>query len=107
MNIGEGFRNIMLSAWNIISYTVVLPAGTIGNSSDITLLNIFMLGLGSIFTIKFLRYCLGGRFNVSADKPKNNPANQSKDNINNFMHEDPEQLNSFLDTIKNNGGRWQ
>lgn len=107
MNIGDGFRNIMLSAWNIIAYTVVLPAGSVGNSSDITLLNILMLGLGTLVSVKFVRYCLGGHFNVAADKPSHNPAKQPKDNINNFLHDDPEQLNSLLDTINNNGGRWQ
>ena len=107
MNIADGFRNIMLSAWNIIAYTVVIPSGTVGNSSDITLLNILMLGLGTLFSVKFVRYCLGGHFNVAADKPKNNPAKNSRDDINNFMHEDDNQFKSLLEAVNRNGGRWQ
>lgn len=101
MNIGEGFRNIFQAAWNLMD-TVIFPAGVVGNDNPITLMNIFILGLGSIFTIKFVRYCMGGHFNIQADKSSN-----IKRDVNVFMHEDSDQLDSLLDAVKKNGGRWQ
>lgn len=87
MNIGEGFKNIFQAAWNLMN-TVIFPAGVVGNDNSITFLNIFILGLGSIFTIKFVRYCFGGHFNIQADKPSYNKNQYKPNDINNFMHSD-------------------
>lgn len=106
MNIGEGFRNIMLAVWNMFSNTVIFPAGVVGNSSNITLLNILMLGLGALFSVKFVRYCLGGHFNVSNDNDKgvNIKSKLKNSGVNDFMHEtdDSEDI-AFFERMAVNG----
>lgn len=107
MNIGAGFRNIMLAVWNMFNNTVIFPAGVVGNSNNITLLNILMLGLGAMFSVKFVRYCLGGHFNVSNDNDKGDKIKsklKKKDDINEFMHDtDYSDTLAYFDLMAKNG----
>ena len=63
----DGFSLVITTAWNIL-HSVIIPAGSFGNSSDITFIHIMLLFLGTGFLIKFLRFCLGGHFNFYHDK---------------------------------------
>lgn len=106
MNIGEGFRNIFEAAWNLMN-TVIFPAGVVGNDNPITFMNIFILGLGSIFTIKFVRYCMGGHFNIQADKPSSYKNHKTYD-VNTFMHsDDTEQIKELEKLLLHRtGSQW-
>lgn len=80
----NGFQLIINTAWSMLNITI-LPAGAFGDHGNITFLNILLLGLGALFTTKFLRFCLGGHFNFSNDKVK--PSSKVPDSyINDFMH---------------------
>lgn len=107
MNIGEGFRNIFEAAWNLMN-TVIFPTGVVGNDNPITFMNIFILGLGSIFTIKFVRYCMGGHFNIQADKPSHYKNQYKSYEINNFMHsDDTEQIKDLEKLLLHRtGSQW-
>lgn len=95
----EGFQLIINTAWSMLNITI-LPAGAFGEHGNITFFNILVLGLGALFTAKFLRFCMGGHFNSTLDKVKVNrrPPEDPRD-INTFM-KDPEGTNSMINYMK-------
>ena len=79
----DGFRLIIDTAWSMLNITI-LPAGAFGDHGNITFVNILVLGLGALFTAKFLRFCMGGHFNFSEDKVK--PSSKMPNSyVNDFM----------------------
>lgn len=83
-NYSSGFQLIINTAWNLLN-TVIIPSGSFGNESDITFINLLLLGVGGLILVKFVRFCMGGNFNSFHDKYKPN-TKVDKYGINDFMH---------------------
>lgn len=65
----EGLRIIMNTAMMMLNF-VVIPANAFGNHGAVSFWQVFVLGLGGVFLVKFVRYCMGGNFNEFGDKGK-------------------------------------
>lgn len=65
----EGLRIIMNTAFMMLNF-VIIPENAFGTHRAVSFWQIFVLGLGGVFLIKFVRFCMGGQFNSMRDKGK-------------------------------------